>query len=143
MTPDAIFSFTGPLALLGWAALAACPLARRPLMIAGGFVIPVALSVCYLVLILSFWTSAEGGFDSLPSVMRLFDTPGTALAGWVHFLAFDLFVGGWIVRDAERRDLNHLLTLPSLGLTFLFGPIGLLLYLTLATLLGLRAAPQT
>lgn len=141
MTPDALFAYTGPLAMLGWLCLLAYPLARKPLMAVGGFAIPAALSVCYFALILSFWTSAQGGFDTLSNVMLLFDTPGTALAGWVHFLAFDLFVGGWIVRDAQRAGLLHVLTWPSLAFTFLFGPIGLLLHFGLRGLMSLRA-PQ-
>lgn len=58
------------------------------------------------------------------------------LAGWVHYLAFDLFIGSWEVRDAQRHGLSHLLVVPCLALTFLFGPVGLLLYL------GLRGATR-
>jgi ABA4-like protein len=53
------------------------------------------------------------------------------LAGWTHYLAFDLFIGGWEVRDAQARGIPHLLVVPALVLTFLFGPAGLLLYLAI------------
>ena len=66
--------------------------------------------------------------------MPLFTSPEIALAGWVHYLAFDLFVGAWEVRTARREAIPHLLVLPCLVLTFLFGPVGFLLFL------GLRAA---
>ena len=128
MTPETLFQIANPLALLGWICLAAWPLARTPLMLIAGYGLPLLLSVGYLACILAFWHTAEGGYDSLPNVMRLFDAPGAALAGWIHYLAFDLAIGGWIVRDAARNGIAHLLTVPSLILTFLFGPIGLLLH---------------
>ena len=73
----------------------------------------------------------QGGFDSLANVMLLLSNPWMALAGWVHFLAFDLFIGGWITRTARAQGLAHLLILPCLMLTFLFGPIGLILFLSI------------
>ena len=66
--------------------------------------------------------------------MALFTSPEIALAGWVHYLAFDLLVGAWEVRTARREAIPHLLVLPCLVLTFLFGPAGFLLFL------GIRAA---
>jgi hypothetical protein len=66
--------------------------------------------------------------------MLLFTDHWLVLAGWVHYLAFDLFIGSWQVRDARRNRVPFLLVLPCLLLTFLFGPIGLLLYLFLAGL---------
>ena len=65
--------------------------------------------------------------------MTFFSVEQTMLAGWVHYLVFDLFVGAWEVRDARRVGVHHLLVVPCLALTFMAGPIGLLLYL------GLRA----
>jgi hypothetical protein len=53
------------------------------------------------------------------------------LAGWVHYLAFDLFIGSWQVRDAQKHRVPHLAVVPGLILTFLFGPVGLLLYRTI------------
>ncbi len=139
MAPDALFQLAGPIAILGWVLLAVSPLAPRYFLPVAGFVLPVVLSLGYFALILAFWSSAEGGFDSLASVMQLFESPGVALAGWVHYLAFDLFVGGWITRDARAHGLPHLAILPCLLLTFLFGPIGFLLYLALRTVLTLLA----
>jgi hypothetical protein len=85
----------------------------------------------YVVLIVARWGSAEGGFGSLADVRRLFEDPYLLLAGWVHYLAFDLFLGSWEVRDAQRHGVAHLLVVPCLVLTFLFGPAGLLSYLTI------------
>jgi hypothetical protein len=67
-------------------------------------------------------------------VSALFSNPWVLLAGWTHYLAFDLFIGGWEVRDAQRRGIPHLFIVPALVLTFLFGPAGLLLYLAIRSL---------
>jgi len=61
-------------------------------------------------------------------VMKLFTNEWAALAGWIHYLAFDLFVGCWEVRDAQAKNISHWYVIPCLILTFLFGPIGFLLY---------------
>jgi hypothetical protein len=80
---------------------------------------------------MAFWTRAEGGFDSLPNVMRLFTKPEIALAGWIHYLAFDLLVGAWEVRTAREDRIPFILVVPCLLLTFLFGPAGYLAFVSL------------
>ena len=60
--------------------------------------------------------------------MALFTMPEIALAGWIHYLAFDLLVGAWEVRTARREGIAFLLVLPCLALTFLFGPAGFLAF---------------
>jgi hypothetical protein len=141
MTPDILFSLTSPIAMIGWVLLAVSPLAPRYILPVAGLVLPGVLSLVYVALILAFWTSAEGGFDSLASVMLLFDTPGVALAGWVHFLAFDLFVGGWIARNARALGVSHIWVLLCLPFTFLFGPSGLVLWLVLRVFLS-KSTPK-
>jgi ABA DEFICIENT 4-like len=71
---------------------------------------------------------SAGNFQTLAGVGALFDNRWLLLAGWVHYLAFDLFIGAWQVRDARVYGISHLLVIPCLILTFLFGPVGLLLY---------------
>ena len=137
--PHALFQLTGPLAILGWLLLALAPLAPRLADLAAALVIPALLSVAYTALILVHWADAPGGFTSLADVMALFTDPAIALAGWVHYLAFDLFVGAWITRKARAERINHLLTLPCLVLTFLFGPAGFLAFTALRASLAARA----
>lgn len=131
MSPDGLFQIANPLALSGWIALACTPLAPRPALLYAGRVIPLALAVLYAALILTGWSRAEGGYGSLPDVMRLFDFPDIALAGWVHYLGFDLFVGAWAVQTAQQERIPHLLVLPCLVLIFLFGPAGFLAFMAL------------
>ena len=95
--------------------------------------IPLGIAAVYLVLIARYMPGSSGGFGSLVEVAQLFSQPGLLLAGWVHYLAFDLFIGAWEVRDAARHRVPHLLVIPCLIMTFLLGPIGLLAYVALRT----------
>lgn len=127
MTPDTLFQIANPLALLGWIALLGFPFAPKIIETISGYILPGILSLLYLTMILVHWTGAEGGFDSLANVMLLFTDPGAALAGWTHFLAFDLFLGTWAAKTARAEGIKHIFIIPSLFLTFMFGPIGFLL----------------
>jgi hypothetical protein len=128
MNPDTLFQVANPLALAGWLALAFSPLAPRLAQRVAGLFVPLVLSAGYTTLVLAFWASSEGGFDSLANVARLFESRWLLLAGWVHYLAFDLLIGAWMVRVAGREGLSHLLVLPCLAATFLFGPAGFLMF---------------
>jgi hypothetical protein len=70
-----------------------------------------------------------GSFDTLANVKLLFSNEEALLAGWIHYLTFDLFVGMWICHNADQRGINRWILLPCLVLTFMAGPLGLLLYI--------------
>ncbi len=142
MSPDTLFQIANPLALLGWLALLIAPLSPHWSDRIAAVALPLILSLAYAALIMAFWSGAEGGFDSLANVMVLFETPAIALAGWLHYLAFDLFIGAWQVRTARNASIPHLLILPCLALTFLFGPAGLLCFFALRTIYSLRTIPE-
>jgi Domain of unknown function (DUF4281) len=130
MTAEQLFSILNLIAVAGWLMLIILPRVRWTSTVVP-IVLPSVLAVVYVILIAAMLTRSEGGFSSLASVRTLFDNPWLLLAGWTHYLAFDLFVGGWEVRDAQRHGIPHLLVVPALVLTFLFGPAGLLLYLAI------------
>lgn len=129
MEPELLFSICSRAVLPAWLLLIFVPRwewTRRLIFHAW---IPALLAVAYIYCFYAFWPAPEGaGFGSLAEVMAFFQVPFAALAGWIHYLAFDLFIGAWEVRDAERRGINHLFVIPCLILTFLAGPVGLLLY---------------
>ena len=139
MTPDTLFQIANPVAMLGWVALALAPLAPRGVDLFAAVIIPLLLSLGYSVLILAFWSGSTGGYGSLPDVMALFADPHVALAGWLHYLAFDLFVGAWAIRTARAEGIAHFLVLPHLVLIFLFGPAGLLTFCAMRAAYRLRA----
>jgi hypothetical protein len=127
---ESLFSACSTAALLGWVLLAVAPRWKATGVLAG-VVLPAGLSLVYLTLIALNLPGARGGFGSLADVATLFEQPALLLAGWIHYLAFDLFIGAWEVRDARRHGVAHLLVIPCLLLTFLLGPVGLLAYLGL------------
>jgi len=128
MTPDQIFSLANPLALIGWLTLILFPRRRW----ATHFVIPIAVPAlfasAYVAILVTKWGTASGGFSSLQGVASLFSSPWLLLAGWIHYLAFDLLIGRWEVLDAQERGVPYLAVVPCLALTFLFGPAGWLAY---------------
>ena len=127
MTPEGVFSVCNMLALVGWLLLLAVPRHRLATAIAG-IVIPLTLASIYLALFVLHARESSGGFSSLAAVAQLFENRWLLLAGWVHYLAFDLFIGAWETRDAMARGVRRLLLAPCLVMTFMLGPIGLLGY---------------
>ena len=139
MNAEQVFSTANLVAITGWILLAVAPrwLVTRKIILSG--VIPLLLSVAYLILIVVFFGKSEGGFGSLAEVMKLFTNEWTMLAGWIHYLAFDLFVGIWEVKDAQTKKISHWFVVPCLFLTFMLGPIGFLLYSVLRFFLAKEA----
>jgi hypothetical protein len=132
MEPERIFSLAGAIAMSGWLLLVFIPRNGFSRLVSG-IVLPIALSIVYLILIASNIRGAAGGFGSLADVAMLFQTRELLLAGWIHYLAFDLFIGAWEVRDAQHNQIPHLVVIPCLVMTFMLGPIGLLFYLAIRT----------
>ena len=133
MIPATLVDIANATALFGWVVLVAAPL-RRAWLILGARVVGVLLLLTYSILLIQAVARGgmgEGGgdFTSLAGVTALFTRPEGVLVGWVHYLAFDLWVGAWAVEDAERRGLKHWAVVPCLVFILLAGPLGLLLYL--------------
>lgn len=137
---ETLFSYGGLIAMIGWIVLAASlfiAAIRPPVWIATGFVIPGLLALAYIYLLWQGWGAApDGGFGSLPEIRALFSDDSALAAGWIHYLAFDLFVGTWIVRTGLRRGVHPLLLLLPLPFTFMFGPVGLLLAILILLVSG-------
>lgn len=123
-----------------WALLAFAPRWRVTRMIVHSFAYPVVYGVIYLGFLVTsifFVGSPEGaGMGDLNGVLTLFSRPIGVLTGWTHYLVFDLFVGAWIGRDAIARKIPHLLIIPCLFFTLMFGPVGLLLYIAIRLFMG-------
>ncbi len=128
MKAEQIFSMANLIAMVSWIILIVAPrwIFTRKVILSGA--IPLLLSAAYLILIVLFFGKSEGGFGSLAGVMKLFTNEWATLAGWIHYLAFDLFVGIWEVKDAQAKKISHWFVIPCLFLTFMLGPIGFLLY---------------
>lgn len=133
--PAIAFDLGGKLAMLGWLGLLISLFVERirpAAQAAAWLVIPALLAITYGLLIWTGFNEAPGGgFGSIAEVRALFASDSALAAGWLHYLAFDLFVGSWIVADGLKRRIPALLILPCLPLTLLFGPLGLLLFILL------------
>lgn len=129
MSPETFFSIANASVLPGWALLIFLPRWSWTTRLVTTVLIPGLLAVAYAVYLIPNIGEAEGGFGSLPDVMALFSDPRLVLAGWLHYLAFDLLVGTLIVRDAIRERVPHLAVVPCLAACFMAGPLGWLLYL--------------
>ena len=133
MSAELVFSLCSMLVLPCWALLILLPRWRWTLSVISAGIIPFVLGLVYLGLALSqvsVWPEG-GGFGSAAEVAVLFSNPYLLTGGWVHYLAFDLFVGSWEVQDAQRHNISHWMVVPCLVFTFMLGPIGLVLYLLL------------
>jgi len=94
-----------------------------------GPVVVLLLAPIYAYMLFGYGPAPEGSsFGSLYGVMVMFSAPHIVVAGWIHYLIFDLFVGAWETRDALRRGVPHALLIPCLLTTLIVGPLGLLLY---------------
>jgi hypothetical protein len=128
-----LFDIAGYVVMPGWLLLVFLPRWRWTQTITV-VCIPAILAVTYLVLFLKYFGQVPegfGAFGSLAGVKTALSIDGVLLAGWLHYLAFDIFVGSWEVRDAQRVGVPHLLVIPCMLLTFMMGPVGLLAYLVL------------
>ncbi len=131
-TPDQLFSWAGQAAMLGWLVLVFFPRRWSWLLTLPRYIIPFGLSLLYAGLAMThFFTVDGGGYGSLSEVRMLLSKEEMLLAGWVHYLAFDLFVGGWIAVNADKIGLNRLVQAPVLIATFMFGPVGFALFLAI------------
>ena len=129
MSLESFFGIANSAALGAWVVLILAP-RWRWLLPALAVVVPGLLSVAYAALIGVYFFRVEGGgFGSLAEVKTLFTCDPVVLAGWLHYLAFDLLVGVFIAWRSDRLGINRLIQAPILILTFMFGPAGLLVHL--------------
>ena len=121
---DASFLLVAPFWLL-MISLPAWGVTRR--VIASPWIAAPAAAL-YLALVLPGLPGVLGAVSSpsLEAIAPLLGTPEGATVAWVHFLAFDLFVGRWVYLDARARGITPWLTSPLLFLTLMLGPAGLL-----------------
>jgi len=137
MPLDLLFRIASTIALVGWVILAVAPLHRR-LAVLAARVLAAILCGGYGAVLVHALGGGPGfdwrAFNSLDGVMGLLRTREAFLAGWVHYLAFDLFTGAWEAETAPAARVQHAVLLVCLFLTFMAGPVGLLTYLVIRAL---------
>jgi hypothetical protein len=128
MNPNQVFSVVGALAASQWLLLIALPKWKVTTWLIDHAAVPLLLAVIYCIYIVGFFSIPGGGFNSIQQVRTLFNNDNLLLAGWVHYLAFDLLMGFSILKSAQAKSVPHWLVIACLILTFMFGPCGFLLY---------------
>jgi len=129
MSVETVFAICNYGVLPAWLLIAFAPSWAWTNRIVHAIWIPGLLASAYIWAFANNGAAPEGaGFGSLAGVMLLLSQPHAALAGWIHYLAFDLFVGAWEARDAQRLGISPILVAPCLLLTLMAGPTGLLAY---------------
>ncbi|MGN6213561.1 ABA4-like family protein [Parafilimonas sp.] len=129
MHTEQIFTAANMLAMAGWIILIFLPFWQA----SDKFIISIIITLMALVYTWLMFTTFKPAdiesFSSLSGVKKLFENDKLVVAGWVHYLAFDLLAGMFIKNNGIRYNINHWLLAPCMLLTFLFGPAGLLLFL--------------
>lgn len=135
MTPTEVFSISGMITAPMWALMIFLPKWKVTQIFIKFKIIPLILSLIYgFYIIQAIQIGGMMDFGSLSSVMTLLTEENAALAGWIHYLAFDLLVGIWIVNQNKTLQIHQVIIAPCLFATFMFGPIGFLLFMIIKTL---------
>ena len=135
MTPTEVFSIANMIAIPMWVLMLFFSKWKVTRFLIDFKVIPLALAFMYAIYIFqAIQISGMMDFGSLTSVITLFTEENAVLAGWIHYLAFDLIVGMWVLDQNKELKINQLVMAPCLFLTFMLGPIGFLLFMIIKTI---------
>ncbi|MEP4050778.1 MAG: ABA4-like family protein [Litorimonas sp.] len=116
-------------AMVGWLLLALYPHRKAWLFKLTGLIMPALMGIVYAAFFIPNLVGTPGaGYNSLEQVQALMSNPALLLAGWIHYLAFDLAVGTYIAKQSDKIGLARIIQIPVLFLTFMFGPIGLMTF---------------
>ena len=135
MAASVIFSIVNMIAMPMWLLMIFLPKWKFTRLLIDYKIFPIALSLFYVFYIVK--SISEGGgmdFGSLDSVMQLFTLENAVLAGWIHYLAFDLLVGMWMLDQNQKLGMNHLFIVPCLLGAFMMGPVGFLLFIIIRSI---------
>ncbi len=132
MSTSEVFSVVNLIALPMWALMIILPKWKGTRFLIDFKIIPIVLSIVYAVYIITSMLSGPPmDFGSLESVMHLFTFENAVLAGWVHYLAFDLLVGMWMLDENRTLKIHPIVMAPCLLGTFMMGPIGFILFISI------------
>ena len=135
MTAAQVFSMASVITLLMWILMITAPNWKVTQFLMQKRVVPIGLSVVYsLYVIQELFSSGMMDFGTLSSVMKIFTKESAVLAGWLHYLAFDLLIGIWMLEQNKNIQISSLVIIPCLLGTFMFGPFGFLLFTIFKTI---------
>ncbi len=138
---EQVFSISSLLVMPFWALMILAPRWSWTKRIIGSPFISLPAALLYAVLVvpnaLSLLPSLAN--PNLAGIQTLLGSPQGATIGWIHFLAFDLFVGRWAYLESLERGINAFVMAFVLALILMFGPLGFAVYLGVRSVIGSRA----
>ncbi len=127
--PDILYALTGLIIIVCWALLILHPDRSSRFITVPKFAVPVAFGLIYAGVMMAKFAGSGGGYGSIAEVRALFVHDDILLAGWLHYLAYDFFIGVWIAEQADRMALSRQIQAVILVVAFMFPPMGLTLFL--------------
>lgn len=131
MDYDQLFLYCNQFAFFTWLLLIIAPYWSWTPKLVLGISVTLLCALYAFFIFQSFGSMDFNDFGTLEGVKSLFTSKEAVLVGWIHYLAFDLMVGYFIVINAFKNGINRFLLIPCLLFTFMMGPVGLLMYLVL------------
>lgn len=127
---DALYGLTGMLIIVCWALLILHPDRSSRWITVPKYAVPTLFGLIYAGIMMAGFFDSGGGYGSIAAVRALFAHDDILLAGWLHYLAYDFFIGVWIAERADRIGLSRQIQALILVVAFMFPPMGLVLFLT-------------
>ncbi len=132
MTPSDVFSIANTTALPMWLLMIILPKWKVTRFLIDYKIIPLLLAIVYAIyIVMAMLDGPAMDFGSLESVMALFTSENAVVAGWVHYLVFDMLVGMWMLDQNKGLKLHPIIMAPCLILTFMLGPVGFILFMSI------------
>lgn len=126
---DALYSLTGMLIIVCWGLVIVHPDRSSRWITVPKFAVPTLFGLIYAGIMMAKFFDSGGGYGSIAAVRALFAHDDILLAGWLHYLAYDFFIGVWIAEQADRIGLSRQIQALILVTAFMFPPMGLVLFL--------------
>jgi len=132
---ETAFQIANLLVLPQWLLMIGAPRWRVTQWLVRSYLIPVLLACLYAYFIFSGGPLNFNDFSTFEGVKSLFSKggDGAVLAGWIHYLAFDLVAGSFVLKDSQEKNISHWWIVLPLFFCFMLGPIGLLAYWVIRT----------
>ncbi len=131
MSYATLYQLFNALILIPWILLIVAPRWKWTKYVIYSYAFPLFFAACYAILFFATTNFAEIEFSEIHHLKAAFQNDVVILIAWTHYLVFDLFVGTWEAKDAQKNGISHWALIPCLLLTLFVGPIGFLLYMVI------------
>ena len=130
MTYKIIFNIYNTGILIFWLFLLVFPKSKVTQKMTDFPWIPLVIAFGYIYFLGTSDSIFSVDFSTLSGLTEMFQysNPRGVAAGWLHYLAFDFWVGCWILRDSQKKGVKHAFIIFPMFFTFMLGPVGVIIY---------------